>query len=430
MYFPYIKCNCKSAIYFSIILISATFQLNINNIAFADTFEEQEEYSEKLREQKERIYQLEKEIEELKLQEQIINKKKAAAQLREQAAKAEQAAVAAEKAAAGAYLPKINIGESKFQLPQGKITPPTGLTFESEILAVRAMDSVAKKIQTEIANKLGSKVSLIVSDKDKLSSNILGQFEYRTFKDKVDFFKRKYREFNVVIPPKLPARARGGNAILNPATAATASFLFDLLPIFRVDKTITEADAKVNTRDFIAQLSGKFQASSDSQISIYYPAEYPLINKNAVNDVFKEIITIRELQGLAQKKILSSANDELQDLNESVDEFIENLKGDISTHKTKSAPIGEYTQKIPLQTIISSRALELIGNANNNKTYFLSVDVLAKGSQRTTKTFLNSRLRHSGGVIVKYIIYDQNASIVLSNVHHSYTGFSKVRTSK
>lgn len=420
MYFFCIKFNCKLAIYLTIIIISSTFKLNVNNVALADTFEEQEEYIEKFQEQKERIYQLEQEIEELKLQQQIIDKKKVIAD-------SERDIADARRKAAEAYLPNLNNLQNKFRAGDLKAEE---VTFESEILAVRAMDSVAKKIQTEIANKLGSRVSLIISDKDELLLTIFGQFEYKTFKDKVDAIKRNYRELNVVIPPNLPRRTRGGNAILNPATAATASFLFDLLPIFRVNREIKETNVELNTRDFIAQLSGKFQEYGNSQISIYYPAEYPLINKNAVNGVFKEIIAIRNLQDLAQKKIPSSANSkQLQELNDSVDKFIENLKGGTSTDKTKSAPRGEYIQKNPLQKIISSRALELITNANN-KIYFLSVDVLAKGSQRKTETFLSNRLRHSGGVIVKYIIYDQNASIVLSNVHHSYTGFSKVRTSK
>ena len=418
MYFPYIKFNCKSAIYFTIILISTTLILNVNNIALADTFEEKEEYIEKLSEEEERIYELQQKIKELQLQQQIINKKQALAE-------AEEAAVNAEKAAAGAYLPDID--SSKFDnLPEGKITP-TGLTFENEVLAVRAMDSVAKKIQTEIVNKLGSRVSLIVSDKEELLSTIFEQFKYRAFKDKVDFFKRKYGELNVVIPSKLPTGTRGENPLINPATAATASFLFELLPFFRVDSEIKETPVMVTTRDFIAQLGGKFRESDNSQVSIYYPAEYPLINKDAVNDVLKEISTIKQLQNLASKNILSSPNSsQLQELNDSVDIFIKDLHP--STDKIKSAANG-ISQKSPLQQIISSRALELITDSSN-KTYFLSVDVFAKGSQRKTKTFLNSRLRHSGGVIVKYIIYDQNASIVLSNVHHSYTGFRKVRTSK
>lgn len=410
MYFPYIKFNYKAAIYFTIIVISATYQLNVNNIALADTFEEKEEYTEKLREQEERIEKLNQQIKEMRLQHQIINEKKGIAET--------------QRAAAEAYLPKFNNRHFR----EGDLEAED-VTFESEILAVRAMDSVAKQIKTEIVDKFGSKVTLIVSDKKELLSIILEQFEYRTFKDKVDSIKRKYREFNVVIPSKRPVRTRGGGSIINPATAATASFLFDTLPIFRVNREIKQVDVDVATREFIAQLGGKFQESGDSQVSIYYPAEYPLINKDAVNDVFKEIIAIRELQNLAKKKIVSSPNEQLEELNDSVDKFIKHLI-DTSSHEIESASGGKYTQtKSTLQRVISSRALELITDSSD-KTYFLSVDVLAKGSQRKTETFLSNRLRHSGGVIVKYIIFDRNASIVLSNVRHSYTGFSKVRTSK
>ncbi|MGB3757304.1 MAG: hypothetical protein WBA07_13170 [Rivularia sp. (in: cyanobacteria)] len=58
------------------------------------------------------------------------------------------------------------------------------------------------------------------------------------------------------------------------------------------------------------------------------------------------------------------------------------------------------------------------------------MEILAGGTNRTSQSFLSNRLRHSGGVIVKYIVYDTNASIVLSNVHDYHTGFTKVRGSK
>ncbi|MEM7554943.1 MAG: hypothetical protein AAF378_12740 [Cyanobacteria bacterium P01_A01_bin.84] len=381
-------------------------------------------WGETIEEQKARIEKLENEKKEIDLKEQIAKKKKAIAEAERDTAKAK-------REAAEASLPKINSS----QAPKGSITTQ-GLTFENEVLAYRAMETVVGKIQAEIINKLGSEISLIVTNpvtNPEILPVAFAQLDYQIFQDRINRIKKNYQELGIIsfqnrrldINRNLPY-SRNYSAI-TPNTAATASFLFDSLPFFRVDRELKETSVAIATRDFVAQLGGKLQETGNSKISIYYPAEYPLITKRAVNDVLKEINTLQELQRLAQKSILnlpySKEANKLEQLNQSVEILLNEL-----------IDKNQNTAKNLFGAIASSRALQLIlgsdRNIISNKTYFLSVEIISKGTQRITKTFLSNRLRHSGGVIVKYIIYDRNASIVLSNIHHAYTGFTKVRNSR
>ena len=369
---------------------------------------------------------------------------KAAEEARKARIEADKATEEARKARAEADKATEEVRKAKTSLPQidtskarqGSVTiqdsRTPGLTFENQVLAYRAMESVADKIQTEIVNKLGSNISLVISDPEAVPT-AFAQLDYQIFKDRVDAIQVRYKELGVITLKNRFSSTRNSflgfnsnNSSINPTNAATASFLFNLLPLFKVDQEIKETDAGITVRDFVAQLGGKFREDGKSRISVYYPYEYPLITRRAINDVLKEINTLQKLQNLGKKRLpfLSFTNQaKLQQLNQEVQDLIDSLLDkDINTAKNL------------LGAIASSRALQLImgsdKNAVSNKTYFLSVKIIAKGTQKITKTFLNSRLRHSGGVIVKYIIYDRNASIVLSNVHHAYTGFTKVRSSQ
>ena len=117
-------------------------------------------------------------------------------------------------------------------------------------------------------------------------------------------------------------------------------------------------------------------------------------------------------EAIEQIKALSS-------LNNSVDAFIEML----------IKPPSENIEP-PLQTLLKYESLKKL-NSNSDNTYFLSVKIVAGGTNKTTKTILTNRLRHSGGAIVKYTIYNyKDGKIELSNVYDEYTGFTKIRNSK
>ena len=326
----------------------------------------------------------------------------------------------AERETAETYLPKIESTP-----PDGSISVNEKLKFENTLLAYRAMSKVAGKIQAEIVDKLGYNISLIVFD-GKVAPIISAQLDFKIFKDRVNAIKKDYKNLGVELRSSVSRQTLSHYNLLNPTTAATTSFLFDLLPFFRVDRTFEGTSFNVENQAFVAQLSSKFRESNKSKVSVYYPAEYPLIRKDAIDEILTDIGTLQQLRRQAQEKILNLADPKKTNLGK-VNENVKILVNDLKK-------IDQKTGKSLLEEVVKYRSLQLIAGSDRDfdkgKIYFLSVKVIAGGTSRTTRSFLTNGLRHSGGAIVKYIIYDDNASIVLSNIHDAYTGFTKVPDSK
>ncbi len=377
----------KYTTFFTLITVLSLCGIGINSQVLGQTIEEQKEQIEKLQNEN-TIEEQRKKLEE--------NKK---------------ARIEAQRAAAEALLPKINSSKA----PDGTISADKNVTFENQILAYQSMNPimevVTEEIKTEILDQVGSKVSLIVFD-GKVVPFALIKLDYELFKARIDSIKKDYQE---LIPDNLEIPDGYTSSFLNPG--ATASFLFDLLPFFRVNKTFTGTTVNVNTKAFVAKLSSKFREADRSNVSVYYPAEYPLIREDAVESILKDISNLQRLNYQAQKTIPNLTPQQLAKLKE-VDKSFDKLVGELTNPNTG---------KSLLEGIASSRSLQSIIDSEQNKVYFLSVEILAGGTNRTSQSFLSNRLRHSGGVIVKYIVYDSNASIVLSNVHDYHTGFTKVR---
>lgn len=301
-------------------------------------------------------------------------------------------------------------------------TPPQGsiniedLKFENILLAYQAMEVVAGKIQTELTRKLGPNISLVLLDKKEIVSDAFAKLAYKSFEDQVVTIQNRYQNLRIINRE-------------SPGITATADFILDILPFFRADKTFKGTSVTIKNQAFVAQLASKFRDAGDSKVSVYYPAQHPLIRQDAVNDILTSIDTLQRLKRQAEERIAELTNDDndsekiekskLEALNQSVENLIKKLK-----------TVDDETNKSLFEVIARYRTLELI-RGQENKIYFMFVNITGGGTSRTTRTFLSNRLRHSGGIIVEYIIYDSDmASILLSNILDSYTGFTKISNSK
>lgn len=391
----------------TLITVLSVSGVGINSQVWGQTIEEQE------------VEKLKNKIEIEELKKEFEDKKKATAE-------AEKARIEAEKAKAEASLPDIDSSKA----PLGTISVDKTVKFENQILAYQAMDRVvevvASEIQTELTDKLGSKVSLVISN-EQVVPDALAKLDYKLFEARVKSIKKDYQELigvNQQNPPinRFPAprnsriQENRALALFSPRNATTVSFLFDLLPFFRVNKTYAETSVDITTKAFVAKLTSKFRESAQSNISVYYPAEYSLITEGGINSILEDMSNLQKLKRQVENiksKLTKEQLSKLNKVNESFDGLVTDLKN-----------------KNTFQGIASSQSFQSIANSGQNNIYFLSVKILAGGTNRTSQSFLRNRLRHSGAVIVKYIVYDRNASIVFSNVHTSYTGFIKVPSSK
>lgn len=296
-----------------------------------------------------------------------------------------------------------------------------GIDIENRISAYRAMDKIADKVQKEITDNLGSNVSLVFLNSDYVKSLLNSYVNYKKYKDTIEQLKKDFEELerlskvkesipeNITIPDNVSVENR---ALSIASVPVVSDFIFNSLTLFRTDKEFKGASVAIADKAFIANLSNKLRQNNKG-ISIYNPNEYPLIMFETKKEIIEEL---NQLNKYVQKAQKISSGDTLEKFKAKVNELNARFTSDTNL----------------LPSIIKYTSFNKIkSNKDGKRVYFLSVEIIAGGTSRSTRNIFTNRLRHSGGVIVNYIIYDYDkAEIVLSNLHNEYTGFKKIRGSK
>lgn len=157
-----------------------------------------------------------------------------------------------------------------------------------------------------------------------------------------------------------------------------------------------------------------------------------MIGGETIKEIIGELNILQRRKQAADNELLSETDDgkkeKLRMFSSEVEAFINYLKGEAEL-KNDNQQRAKNDEKSPLPSILKYATFQNI--KDREKVYFLSVDIKAGGTSRSTRGIFSSRLRHSGGVILNYMIYDYDqAKIVYSNLHNEYTGFKKIRSSK
>jgi len=291
--------------------------------------------------------------------------------------------------------------------PTGAISA-TGVDFESTVLAYRALETVASDIREELVRLLGSDFALVMFEPSQISSLLSDKLAYDAFINRVQSITEEYKSLNIT---------RGESPL-----TTSVSFLFDLLPIFRTDSSFSGAAVpKATARAFTARLVSDFREAGQSQVSVYYPAEYPLVSVDGTQNIIDEVTVLRSLQ--------QEALDEIEELESQQNPSLTQTR--ITALQAASKSVEDLVSSLStgnlFETIAKAETLEEI--KKDKAVYYMSVEVLVGGTNRTSRGFFSSSLRHSGGSIVDYIVYDSElASIRFSNSRDAYTGFTTVST--
>lgn len=313
---------------------------------------------------------------------------------------------------------------------KGSITFKT-ISIEREISVYRAIDKIADRVKKEIIDNIGSNTSLIFIDSNYISSLLDDYINYQNYKNTIEKLKSDYEKIELISRRK-PSRPEARQIVINPpgnlplgavssvnagfisnraSVSVLSDFIFNSLKLFRTDKNYVGSNTSSIDRAFKTKLSNKIRLNNQS-ISIYNPGEYPLVMHEAAKEIIDELNQLNKY--LEKAKEISLDNIILSNFDRDINEVFKKIKEDENI----------------LISIIRYASLEKIkSNDNGKKIYFLFIETKGGGTTRSTINMFTNRLRHSGGVIVNYIIYD-DAKVVFSNIHNEYTGFKKNRSSK
>lgn len=301
--------------------------------------------------------------------------------------------------------------------PQGTISATNGVQVEGTFLAYQAMRKVAEEIRDELITyaqkKDGGKgIALVILEgaNSNQSSALIDRLSETRFSDRFDQLKGQYENKGI---------------FRKKSVAAAIGFLSTVVPLFRTDRAFTGRSFTIANQAFVAQIAESFREINSPAVSVYYPAGYSFTtNDRALRSVLDDISFIQNLRDQAADEIASlAANDprrtELMALNKMAqEEFLDGFGG------------SQFPAVAPFDSIVRGRATKFI-EEEDKVLYYVSVGVDAGSTNRTSRNFLFSRLRHSGGAIVRYIVYSsETGEVVLSGTPGDYTGFTKFPTTE
>jgi hypothetical protein len=350
-----------------------------------------------------------------KLQERIdiLEKEKRIAELEKETAVAERERL-------GAILPKPTATPLT-----GKTTVDDKVILESQILAYKALSEVSDNISGSI--KLASPRPAVVIIHN--ATDVTALQSYVTIKRQVDATVARYR----ALLPAGSAEAGPASLLLGPEVATgLVRSAADLVALFRTDTEIKGLTFSVDEAALVSRISKGLQ---NSGIPVFYPGVYPL--RVAAGDSSELLTSLSEVYvGKSKAEMIISRCDSSdkavkeQCLNSFGDvlPLLKALNAQVEKFLTGLIAVDDSTKTNVLTSLIRAEGLRRMLEAENSCVLQLKVLAAAGSNKTTNNLFTGSKLYHSGGVVISYILFDRNGAIRLSDTLYNYDGFVRVKT--
>jgi hypothetical protein len=323
---------------------------------------------------------------------------------------------------------------------KGEITvadKTNALEIESVTLSYQALSILARKITSKIRSDAGDVNQLVIySDTD-----FTALIQYRFFKSQAEPALKAY-ETLLATDSSLKRGAstsnswRGvGSEVLQFPTIGTAVIksAIDLISLFRTDTQITNRKVNID-ESALGVLVADEAKSVRPGLRVYFPKAYTpdhnwnpedqesvltqLMTLYAYRAVVKAILADYEktLPAEKEKHIYHRQVPALTALNEQVGRLLanyENKEGETAGNRLRELLRAEQLSKV------------LESDAN---TAILQLKVLeAGGSERITRNLIfGSKVKHSGGAIVEYMLFDKGGALRSSQLFYHHTGFQEM----
>jgi hypothetical protein len=370
---------------------------------------------------------LKKELETLQLQAQIAEeKKKLAAATQPDAPPSKDPQLDAAKRAADLAEQSKRLRDAlptpETKALEGKTTIDDKMAIESYTLAYESLAKIAHKIAVAVKAENPKKI-FIHSEKD---INYL--LELRTFRAQIEVIRQA---FKTATPPAPNLRSLVVESVIGAGALAVTAVktLIDLIALFRTDTEIKSVEITLDDTALVASVANQL----GSGIKVYDPAILPLgLSSSSFTDsaVIKSLDDLYAARQSAQQAV-ATAVAELADpdpaaLKAQADALKEPLiKAEALFQAFQDAllKIEEASGTSELARLL--RAEILAAQLQEQDSYLLYLKIVkAGGSNRVTQNrFSGSKVTHSGGAIITYILFHPDGLIASSDTFHSHSGF-------
>lgn len=378
-----------------------------------------------------KLASLQKELELLKLRTQIAEERKKleVARKTEEKPPADPELEEAKRAAALAEeLKKARtaLPEPEAKALEGKLTIDEKVTIESQTLAYESMTKIAAQIAKEVKAANAPRI-VIYHDKDMASL-----LELRTFLAQAKAIQQAFEDAT-------PKPARRGNlefavesVIATGALAVTAAkTLVDLVALFRTDTAITGVEVTLDDTALAASVGHSLGGV------VFYPQVQPLDFSSHAAFTKSEVVTVLDGLHKARQDAEAAVKRETEALETTVaDEDARKTAADLLKEPLTKADAlyqpfrdalfkADDTGTNALARLLRAEVLASRLEENGSHLLYLKV-VKAGGSNRITRNlFTGSKLWHSGGAIVTYLLFRSDGSIAASNTLYRHSGYKR-----
>jgi hypothetical protein len=301
-----------------------------------------------------------------------------------------------------------------------KTTVDANVVFEAHVLAYRMLRRVAGRIADHVHGKLPEDRALLIHT----DTDMTALTAFRTFVAQVSELGSAY---DALAPKEQPPNAQFLFAAVGVVAAtATIKTVVDLVALLRTERNISGVAVTIEDMALISEVGG---ALARNDRKVFVTQLYPLpVDGGAIE---------RRLDGLRRQAVAAAERvDALESPTEKTTsrERLQQLdvirKGyeNLFTNLPSSAPAFPLAIGVPdpggnaVTTLVRGAGVDaLLSREPGSSVLYLKV-LKAGGSNETKRNLVRSKLEHSGGVVVNYILFDEDGSILSSSTADVYSG--------
>lgn len=291
--------------------------------------------------------------------------------------------------------------------------------MESHFIAYKALSEVAKYMGSKVT---GFTTLVVYNDRD-----VSGLQHYATVIAQLENLQKYYASLLKTPDPTIESVA---GTLLAPELATTMlKSVADVLAMFRTNTDIKGVSITIEEAAFISQLKQHLTG-----VTLVYPALYPpnlLVAASTDNDglmkmmsnIFEEKVKadeiIKEYEAATDKKSHPYRNriTRLKAMNDQFDKFVAAL-----------TVLDATTGASPMTNLVRAEKLRKTLKKGDSGMLYVKVMKAGGNNKITQNLFKGTKISHSGGVVVSYIVFNNAGEVALADTLYNYDGYLRIKS--
>jgi len=301
-----------------------------------------------------------------------------------------------------------SLPETETKALDGTTSVDANVVIETEILAYRMMRNLAVKIADEVARATEGRSILIHSEADMSALTA-----FRAFDQQLRQLAAAFDEIAPVQNAVQDEAALSSVLIATAVATVAAKTVLDLVGLVRSDRAITGVLITMEDLALVSEVGG---ALAKKKRKVFITHLYP---RTAHTERIESAMDYVRTQAAAAHERIEALPDD-EEKRRAQERFFRLEEGRRSYEDMITGVVADSSNA--LGALVRGAGIDsLLGEEPGASVLYLKI-LRSAGTNETRRTLLSSNVRRSGGVIVNYILFDADGSILLSSTADAYSG--------